>query len=144
MPVLNHLAQAAAVLLLFELIVLVLIFAALGGGIAFGLHWLRGKARPTMETTLSLIGRFRRYLRVGSDYAAKPFISLEGALTAVGAGADSLRRRVRATRISSPALPAEATFLTPLLPAEVPAWHSAELTAGAPVETSAGGHADKT
>jgi hypothetical protein len=89
LSVVNHLAEAAAVILLIELIVVILIFAGISGGLAFGLRWVRGKTGWAFETANAYIRIGAQYLHTGTDYAAKPLIQ-------AGAFADKIRRLTRA------------------------------------------------
>jgi hypothetical protein len=98
--VLNHLAQAAAVILLAELLVMLLIFAALAGGLAFGLRWGRGKMRAAFEKGNSYLPLARKYVHTGTDYVAKPLIAAGKFADTVKGTALAIRKRVRASRIS--------------------------------------------
>ena len=89
MSVLNHLADAAAVILLIELIVVIVIFAGVSGGLAFGLRWVRGKTGWAFEKANAYIRIGAQYLHSGTDYAAKPLIQ-------AGAFADKIKSLTRA------------------------------------------------
>lgn len=95
MNVLNHLAQAAAVLLLLELLVVLLIFAGVAGGLAFGLRWVRGKTDVAFTKAQAGLKIGDRYAHSGLDYLARPFILASGAAETVKGTAQALRREVR-------------------------------------------------
>jgi hypothetical protein len=99
MSVLNHLAQAAAMLLLIEVIVVVLIIAGVGGGLGFGLHWVRGKVDWASAKANSYIAIGRKYLRIGTDYAAKPFIVTSGASETAKGTLEALRQQALRNRL---------------------------------------------
>jgi hypothetical protein len=98
--VLNHLAQAAAVILLAELLVMLLIFAALAGGLAFGLRWGRGKLRAAFEKGNSYLPLVRKYVHTGTDYVANPVIAAGKVADTVKGTALAIRKRVRESRFS--------------------------------------------
>lgn len=100
--------EAAAVLLLLELLVVLLLFLGIAGGLAFGLRWIRGKTDWAFDTAQSGLHTGERYLKGGLDSVAKPFITLSGAAETVKGTARALRQEVRATRsatgsVASPA-----------------------------------------
>lgn len=95
MSVLNHIAQAAAVFLLIELIVLLLVFVGVAGGLAFGLRWMRGKTGWAFEKANGYIVIGTRYLDKGTDYAAKPFILTTSFGERVKVTLDAIRDEVR-------------------------------------------------
>jgi len=74
LSVVNHLAEAAAVILLIELIVVIVILAGISGGLAFGLRWVRGKTGWAFEKANAYIRLGAMFLHTGTDYAAKPLI----------------------------------------------------------------------
>ena len=95
MTVLEHLAQAAAVILLLELLVGVLIFLAISGGLAFGLHWVRTKTSPAFTKVNQYTETGTGYVHRGTDYLALPVI-LAGRYASFTTGAvHSIQRRVR-------------------------------------------------
>lgn len=95
MSVLNHLGQVAAVILLLEVFVVVLIFLGIAGGLAFGLHWTRGKVSWASDKANTYVAMGRRYLRVGTDTVAKPFIAGTAFFDTVRTAAVSLRHMVQ-------------------------------------------------
>jgi hypothetical protein len=95
MTILNDLAQAAAVLLLLELFVVLLIFLAIAGGLAFGLRWARGKTQPTFDLVNRYVGMGARYVHMGTDYAAKPVLLAASFAERVKGTAQAIRREVR-------------------------------------------------
>jgi len=96
--VLNHLGQAAAVLLLIDLFVLVIIFAGVAGGLAFGLRWGRGKLGPLISKGEELEKRGAHYVSIGTDYGARPVIGAGGLAERVKGTVDALRAMVRRQR----------------------------------------------
>ena len=58
-----------------ELLVVLFIFLGLAGGMAFGLHCVRGKTGPTFERVNGYLPLVGRYTLRATDLAAKPFIS---------------------------------------------------------------------
>ncbi|HEX6509636.1 MAG TPA: hypothetical protein VF221_18560 [Chloroflexota bacterium] len=95
MTVLHHLAQAAAVILLVDLLVVLFIFLGIAGGLAFGLHWVRGKTSPTFERVNGYLPLVSKYALRATDLVAKPFIAGTALAERVKATAQSIRRRVR-------------------------------------------------
>lgn len=95
MTVLNDLALAAAVLLLLELFVVVLVFLGIAGGLAWGLHWVHGKTDPTFSLIERYVGMGQKYVHLGTDYAAKPVILTANAAERVKGTAEAIRREVR-------------------------------------------------
>ena len=119
MSVLEHVAQAAAIILLFELLIVVFIFLALSGGLAFGLHWVRGKTGWANEKLNRYSGLGARYVHIGTDYAALPLI-LFARFTAQARGTalalrDEVRRRQPA-RLAGGAHPVAAPPAEPQAP----------------------------
>jgi hypothetical protein len=98
--ILHHLAQAAAVILLVELLVVLMMVLGVAGGLAFGLHWTRGKSGWAFEKANGYLPLLTKYSRVGTDLAAKPFILGAGASTRVRVTLESIRRQVRENRES--------------------------------------------
>jgi len=121
MSVMNHLAQAAAMLLLLEVLVVAMIFAAVSGGLAFGLHWVNGKTGWAFGKVHGYLALGRKYTHLATDYAGKPFILLGGWTDRIETTVGSLRRqalelqarrsapREVAARPIEPALPAPPT-----------------------------------
>jgi len=114
--VLNHLAQAAAILLIGELLVVLIIFLAIAGGLAFGLRWVRGKTGWAMTRADTGLKTAQTYVDKGTTMAAKPmivahgwFATAEGTLLAL----QSEARRIRGAGVR-PAMTAP-------LPSEPPA-----------------------
>lgn len=121
MNILNHLAQAAAVLLLLELLVVLLVFLALAGGLAFGLRWGRGKLGSLFEKVNGFLPRIDGYVHTGTGYGARPFIIAAAFPDRVQATAEGIKRRVRMQR-PAPA----ATDVTTVMPAVEPAEATAD------------------
>jgi len=96
MKVLDHLAQAAAVLLLAELLVLVLIFVGLAGGLAFGLRWVRGKTTFAAEKATWALKLVDKYVDRALDIAVQPIIKVSGFAETVKGALHAIQRRVKA------------------------------------------------
>jgi hypothetical protein len=101
LTIFHHLAQAAAVILLVELLVVLLIFLGVAGGLAFGLHWVRGKSGWAFEQANGYLPLVTKYSRVGTGFVAKPFILGGGAGARVRVTLDAIQRQVRENRESS-------------------------------------------
>ncbi len=101
MSILHHLAQAAAVILLVELLIVLIIFLAVAGGLAFGLHWVRGKTDWAFERANGILALVPKYTRTGTDVVAKPFILGGGGVTRALVTLETIRRQVRASRKAS-------------------------------------------
>src|SRR5436190_20934156 len=104
MFVLEHLAQAAAVILLIELIVLLIISLAITGGLAFGLGWVRGRTEPTFEKVNGYVDTGQSYAHRAMDYLALPVIVVGGAGGRVRGSLGAVQRRVRRNRARDEAL----------------------------------------
>jgi hypothetical protein len=115
MSVLDHLAQAAAVILLVELMVILIVFLAISGGLAFGLHWGRGKLGPLLEKGNTYVQQVPRYTEIATDYAARPVITAAGLSETVRATLEAIERRVREIR---PAASRQAPPPQPSSPAD--------------------------
>lgn len=98
MNVLDHLAEAAAALLLLELLVVLLLFLGISGGLAWGLHWVLGKTDWAFGKVNGYVAIGRKYLHTGTDYIAKPFILGTSLGANVRETARALRDIVRRTR----------------------------------------------
>ncbi len=98
MSVMNHLAEAAAAILLLEVFVLALIFAALTGGLAFGLQWVNGKTEWIFGMVNGFLPPVRKYTSLALDTVAKPFIVLSAWTERVETTARSLQRQAAAIR----------------------------------------------
>jgi hypothetical protein len=115
MSVLDHLAQAAAVIMLIELLVVLLVFLGIAGGLAFGLRWGRGKLTGVYEQVNKYSRMGAGYVDTGMHKAAQPFIMLGAGFTRLEATLEGIREQVRLARM--PAAPAVA----PPVPAPPPA-----------------------
>jgi hypothetical protein len=116
--VFHHIAQAAAILLILELWVVLIIFLAISGGLAYGLRWGRGKLGPLLEKANEYLAMVPKYTEKGSDYAAKPVIVAGGFAETVKTTVSALERRIREVRAAQaarrqgpggPASPADET-----------------------------------
>jgi hypothetical protein len=104
MSVLNHLAYAAAALLLLEVLVVVLVFAGVSGGLAFGLHWVNGKTDWAFGKVNGYLPMARKYVHQGTDMVGKPFIVVGAWMERIAETFGSLRRQslsVQARRAAS-------------------------------------------
>jgi hypothetical protein len=137
MTVLNHLAQAAAIILLLELMVVLLVFLAVAGGLAFGLRWVNGKS----ETGFSLARDYSRkaagYVHTGTGYAAMPVIVVRKYAETAGATAEAIKHRVRRIEAARSTVPAVSAVTTEQPVAAAPIAATVEAPVGArPVEPS--------
>jgi hypothetical protein len=99
---LDHLGQAAAVILLIELLVVVAIFLAISGGLAFGLFWVRGKTDWAFDKVNGYVAVGQKYVHRGSDLIARPFI-VAGRVGATATGtAEAVRKRVKQVHAAQP------------------------------------------
>jgi hypothetical protein len=103
--ILNHLAQAAAVILLVELLVILLVFLGISGGLAFGLRWVGGKTDWAFDKVNGYVAMGTRYVHTATDYAAKPLIAVSGFTETVKDTAEAIRQQIRQAR--SPVVGAE-------------------------------------
>lgn len=102
MDILNHLAQAAAVLLLIELLVVLIIFLAVAGGLAFGLRWVNGKSDWAFNKVNGYLPIGRKYIHKGLDLAAAPVIKLSAFAETVKGTMRVLEQLVRSRLQSAP------------------------------------------
>ena len=126
MSILNHLAQAAAVLLIMELLVVLLLFAGIAGGLAFGLHWARGKTEWAGNKAEAGLSTAARYVDKGTTMAAQPmivahgwFATAQGTLLAIQQEARRLRRETATTAKVPVATPAGSVNPPPAAPPTV-------------------------
>lgn len=98
MAILDHLAQAAAVLLLIELLVVLLLFLAVTGGLAFGVHWIRGKTDWAFGKVNAQLPMVNKYVRIGTDYLALPIVKGNGFADTARVTILALERQVRDRR----------------------------------------------
>jgi hypothetical protein len=114
MTVLDHLAQVAAIILILELMVVLLLFLGVAAGLAFGLRWVNHKASSGMGAAQKLADRGSGYVHTGTGYAALPVMVLRKYADTGAAVANAIKQRVRQTeaRRSAPTLPPA----TPSLP----------------------------
>ncbi len=102
MKILDHLGQAAAILLLIELLVVLIIFLAISGGLAWGLRWVNGKSSWAYDKANSYLPLMKKYLRMGTDYIALPFIKANALAEMVKQSGASIERRIRSSHSSPP------------------------------------------
>lgn len=95
MTILNHLAQAAAIILLLELMVVLLIFLGIAGGLAFGLKWVNGKSGTAFKLARDYSQKAAGYVHTATGYAALPVIKVRRFGETVGVTAEAVKRRVR-------------------------------------------------
>jgi hypothetical protein len=118
LSVVNHLAEAAAVILLIELIVGILIFAGISGGLAFGLRWVRGKTGGAFEKANAYVRIGAQYIHTGTDYAAKPFILTSAFAEKLRSLPRAIQEQVRRSRESGAATPPSPVAASPSPTAE--------------------------
>ena len=106
MAVLDHFAQAAAVILLVELMVVLIIFLAIAGGLAFGLRWVRGKTGWAFGYANKYSDLAAVYVRKATDYAALPVIKAGRFAAQIEGTLESIKTRVRTLRRAQPPVPA--------------------------------------
>lgn len=113
MQILQYAAEIAAVILILELMVVLLLFLGVAGGLAFGLHWVNGKTGSAFATVRRFTGKGTGYIHTGTGYAALPVIVVRKYAETAGAAAVAIKLKVRqieATRETGPALgPADMT-----------------------------------
>ena len=91
----NHLGQAAAVILLVELMVVLLIFLAISGGLAFGLWWVRRRAGWAFEKGNTFVRLGTGYLHRGIDLVTKPVITVSAFASKVTGTLEAIREDVQ-------------------------------------------------
>lgn len=107
MQILQYAAEIAAVILILELMVVLLIFLGVAGGLAFGVHWVNGKTGPAFQKVRAYAGKGTEYVHTGTSYAALPVIVVRKYGETAGAAAEAMKLKVRqieAARETSPAL----------------------------------------
>lgn len=100
MTVLNDVAAVAGAILLLELFVVVAIFLAVSGGLAFGLRWVNGKTEWAFGKLNGYLPVVRKYRDLGFDYAGKPFILAGGWWSRAAATLLAIRQTVRGQRVA--------------------------------------------
>jgi hypothetical protein len=98
MAVMNYLALLAAFILLLELLVVLFIFLAISGGLAFGLYWVRKKRAWASDKVDRYVGLGVGYLRKGLDFVGLPFILAGRYAEEVRVTALAIRERIRRDR----------------------------------------------
>ena len=88
------LGEAAAIILLLELLIVLLIFVAIAGGMAFGLRWVNGKTEWAFGKANGWVEVGQRYLHKGTDLAVTPLIMSFALADRILGTAESLRRQV--------------------------------------------------
>ncbi len=100
MTVLNDVAAVAGAILLLELFVVVAIFLAVSGGLAFGLRWVNGKTEWAFGKVNGFLPQVRKYRELGLDYAGKPFILAGGWWSRGTTTLLAIRQTVRGQRVA--------------------------------------------
>jgi hypothetical protein len=108
MDLLTHLAEAASLILIAELLVMLVLLAAVSLGLAYGPHWLVGKSGDAFEKVNAQLPTAKGYVHTGNEVARKPFIQLNRLTEAVTQRTLALRDRLQAAR-SRQSVPAPAT-----------------------------------
>lgn len=126
MTFLDHVAQAAAIILILELMVVLLIFIGIAAGLAFGLRWINIKAEMGFKVARDYSRKAAGYVHTGTGYAATPVIVVRKYAETAGAVAGAIKQRVRHIEVAREAVPASPVAEPPV-----------ETPSGAhPVETS--------
>lgn len=116
MTILQYAAEIAAVILILELMVVLLIFLGVAGGLAFGLHWVNGKTGPAFDMVRTYTAKGTGYVHTGTGYAALPVIVVRKYAETAGAAVEAIKQRVRqieAAREVPPAPPAPTAVTEP-------------------------------
>lgn len=116
MRALHHLAQAAAIVLIVELIFVLLIILAISGGLAFGFRWVRKKEATAFDYADRYTKLGADYVHRGTDYAALPFLKAGHLTGRVEGTLKALQVRVRQSRQSGAVSPTVGS--TPPPPAD--------------------------
>jgi hypothetical protein len=95
MTILNHLAQAAAIILILELMVVLLVFLGVAGGLAFGFRWVNGKSGTGFKLAREYSQKAAKYVHEGTGFAALPVIKVRRFGETVGVTAEAVKRQVR-------------------------------------------------
>lgn len=121
MNVLNHLGQAAAIILLLELLVVLIVFLAIAGGLAFGSHWVNGKTEWAFGKVNTGNDFLRRWIHRGTGIAVTPLILALGWGDRVRATVGGVREQVRQLEARrTPQLEVASRLIPPPEPAEEP------------------------
>ena len=118
MTVLHHLAQAAAFILLLELLAVLFMFLGLAGGLAWGLHWVRGKTDWAFDKINTYVSIGVRAIHQGTDYAARPLIKVEVLSINIKVSAQALKAMVRDNRRGQPQIVVSAPPALETVPRE--------------------------
>lgn len=94
MGVLNFIAGLAAIILAFELLIATLLFAALCGGLWFGLNLGNKKLSPLFVKANTFIEKGQQKERKGLRVALTPLIKASAVGTSVAASVTYLRSRL--------------------------------------------------
>jgi hypothetical protein len=97
MSILNHVAQVAAIILILELMVVLLVFLGVAGGLAFGLRWVNGKSDNAFKMVHDYSRKAAGYVHTGTGYVALPVIKVRRSAETAGATAEAIKQRVRRT-----------------------------------------------
>jgi hypothetical protein len=116
----HHLAQAAALLLMLELGIIILLLLAISGGLAFGLYWARRKTGWVQGKLNTYVPMGVRYVHLGTDFAAKPFIMGRGLAARVSTISTTTQQLVRRDRARGQAAPEVASGAASAAPSGSP------------------------
>jgi hypothetical protein len=76
MDILNFFADLAEVILTIELLLLILVIAAVCAGVAFGVWWAESRVNPLFARLNGYISQGQDYERTGLRMAVKPLIAI--------------------------------------------------------------------
>jgi hypothetical protein len=110
---LHHLAQAAALLLFLELLVVIFVFVAISGGLAWGLGWVRNKQGWVYHKIHTYVPVGTNYVHLGTDFVAKPFHVGGASWARVSRTASAIRTHVRELHVRRVPFGAIASHSTP-------------------------------
>ena len=89
------LSHVATILLACESFILLLIPAAIIGGSAYGVHWLRRKLPPLFVQARKVLALFKLYVERGGTAAVAPIIAADAAAAQLRAWWDYVAGLVR-------------------------------------------------
>jgi len=95
MTILRDLAEAAAVLLLLELMVILLVMLAVFGGLAFGMRRINKNSGAGFAKVNGWVDTGQKYVHKGTDYVALPFVLVGRAVSTVDGTLHGIRQQVR-------------------------------------------------
>lgn len=106
MTILHYAAEVAAVILILELMIVLLIFLGVAGGLAFGLRWVNGKTGSAFHLVRTYTAKGTGYVHTGTGYAALPVILVRKYAESAGTVASAIKQRVGQTEAARAVQPA--------------------------------------